>query len=174
MRLWSVAAWHGVVGAAVVLGLAACQSPAGGGPSTSTAASSGKPVPAVDGCTVLSAQELANLGLQPQGTPGSTGGEVGCSYKGQRYLVDLERDPTRTVAGYLAGASNYLSDRENSVNGRRSALVQSADIQSCTQFLELGGGVFVVRMTYRSGQTGDPCGEATSIAKVVEPKLPKS
>jgi hypothetical protein len=83
-------------------------------------------------------------------------------------------DPTRTVDGYLAGASNYLTDRQNVVNGRRGALVQSLSTDnSCTQFMGLGGGVFVVSMNYRSGQTGDPCGDTERIAKVVEPKLPK-
>jgi hypothetical protein len=167
--------WRGTVGLVVVLGLANCGSQGGATPSPSGGASSStKAVPAVDACKVLSAQDFASVGLPAQGQARTNDGEVGCSYDGQRYIVKLMVDPTRTVDGYLAGASNYLTDRQNAVNGRRGALVQSVDAKNgCTQFMELGGGVFVVRMTYGYGQTSDPCGDTERIARVVEPKLPK-
>jgi hypothetical protein len=166
--------WSGLATVAVVLALAGCGSQGGSPPPSGGASSSTKAVPAVDACTVLSAQDLASVGLPAQGQPHTNHSEVGCRYDGQRYTAGLAVDPTRTVDGYLAGASNYLTDRQNSVNGRRGALIQSLDVKTgCAQYMELSGGVFVVDMQYHYGQTGDPCGHTERIAKVVEPKLPK-
>jgi hypothetical protein len=173
MRIRSVRAWHEVVGLALVLGLAAC-SGTGGNPSPSGGSgSSTKAVPAVDACTLLSAQELANVSLPTQGAPDKTDSEVGCKYTGQRYLVTLAVDPARTVDGYLAGTQNFMH-KLDAVNGRRGALIQLADTHDeCSQYLELGSGVFAIGLTYKFGQKGDPCADAQNIAKVVEPKLPK-
>lgn len=53
-------------------------------------------MPAVDACTVLSAQKLANIQLPPQSKPLNSSGEVECTYKSDRYIVDFAVDRTRT------------------------------------------------------------------------------
>lgn len=175
MQFRSLRAWRALAGLALVLGLAACGGTVVGNPSPSGGlASSANTVPAVDGCTVLSAQELANVGLTAPGTPSKVTSEVGCEFKGTHYVVLLGVDPARNLDGYIAGSQQQATFHQNKINGRRGALVQGiSKTDDCSQFLELGSGLFAIGVTFRSGQTGDPCADAEHIGHVVEPKLPK-
>ncbi|MCK2240514.1 MULTISPECIES: DUF3558 domain-containing protein [unclassified Crossiella] len=155
--------------------LAGCGTTSVGGTPTTPSAS---PVPKVDACTVLNEQELSSIGqpAQPHEKLDKRG-EVGCSWQGPDYGVALTVDAARKLEEYLnKPQGTYVKSQLNSINGRRGFLSQAfKGNDECAEFMELGGGLFNIRLTYAAAYAGkgDPCVDVERVAKLVEPKLPK-
>jgi hypothetical protein len=134
----------------------------------------------VDMCSILSNQELSELGIDLNSRkPVNRLGLVGCGWLGEAFTLDLERDKDN-LASYQARPHDpaFTSFGENTVNGRPgvhfSVRRQRTD---CTQLI--AGGpvslwVAVAPAGLYSGPPINPCAEALRIAQMIEPRLPKA
>jgi Protein of unknown function (DUF3558) len=158
----------------VALVAAGCGAP-GPGNAPPTVADSGQ----VDMCTILTDQELTQLGARPDSRelvdrPGS----VGCSWRGTPFALTLERDG-ETVAAYKARDRGpaLITFAENTVNGRAGVRfgVEHGGTD-CEQLIDGGSVSLVVSVAPALSVTGpkvDSCAEALRIAQMIEPRLPK-
>lgn len=134
----------------------------------------------VDMCSILSDAELSQLGITP-GTrmPVDREGSVGCEWAGTPFLLSLERD-SHTLASYRGRPRGpaFISYAENTVNGRPGARFKvDRDGTDCEQLIDGGSVSLVVSVTPAvtgNGPSIDSCAEALRIARIVEPRLPRS
>ncbi|MGH3824786.1 MAG: DUF3558 domain-containing protein [Pseudonocardiaceae bacterium] len=161
---------------AVALVAAGCGAPVSGSAAPSTVADSKR----VDMCTILTDQELSQLGIkldtrEPVDRPGS----VGCSWRGTPFALTLERD-TETVAAYKARQPGpaLITFTENTVNGRAGVRFGvERDGTDCEQLIDGGSVSLVVSVAPALSANGpkvDSCAEALRIAQMIEPRLPKT
>lgn len=134
----------------------------------------------VDMCTVLTDQELSQLGIkldtrEPVEQPDS----VGCYWRGVPFALNLERDK-ETVAAYKARQRGpaLITFTENSVNGRAGVRFGLEGGETdCEQLFDGGSVSLVVSVAPEASATGpkvDACAEALRIAQMIEPRLPKA
>lgn len=170
----TVTGFRHVTAACLLVLLAGCGSPTvSGTPTTPTTG-----VPAVDACTLLNEQELASVGQKKDPYEKvDKRGEIGCAWVGAQFSIDLTVDAHHRLDEYLnKPQGTYVKSQQNQINGRRVLLTQAFPNNSeCAVFLELGNGLFNIRLTTSGEFVGkaDPCSDADRVAKVVEPKLPK-
>lgn len=134
----------------------------------------------VDMCTILTDQELAQLGITLNSRePVDRLGGVGCGWLGNRITLDLERDK-ETLASYRARRHSpfFTSFVDNTVNGRPGAhLSVQRDRADCDQLMD-GGPVSLSVAVAQAGEYDGPpidsCAEAMRIAQMIEPRLPKA
>ena len=160
---------------AVALVAAGCGASVSGSAPPPPVADSGQ----VDMCTILTDQELSQLGLkldtrEPVEQPGS----VGCYWRGTPYALSLERDK-ETVATYKARQRGpaLITFAENTVNGRAGVRFGvETDGTDCEQLIDGGSVSLVVSVAPAISATRpkiDSCAEALRIAQMIEPRLPK-
>lgn len=159
---------------AVALIAAGCASvPASAPPATAADSSQ------VDMCTILTDQELSQLGIkldtrEPVDRPSS----VGCSWRGTPFALTLERD-TETIAAYKARQPGpaLITFAENTVNGRAGVRFGvERDGTDCEQLIDGGSVSLVVSVApalSANGPKPESCAEALRIAQMIEPRLPK-
>ena len=159
-------------GAVVALGLVA----AGCGAGSPAVTDSSR----VDMCTILSDAELSQLGITPgTRTPVDREGSVGCEWAGTPFVLSLERD-RQPLASYRARPRGpaFISYAENTVNGRSGLRFKvDRDGTDCEQLIDGGSVSLVVSVTpavTRNGPSIDSCAEALRIARMIEPRLPKT
>lgn len=134
----------------------------------------------VNMCTILMPAELTSFGAQVDAVRHfNTTGVVGCRWQGKSYTLSLARDNS-TLTGYQAHRNDpkYVNFADNTVNGRAGAhfSVNTTGMQ-CAQLID-GGTVSLsvsvaLLRTVNSPQL-EPCAEALRIARVVEPRLPRT
>jgi Protein of unknown function (DUF3558) len=135
----------------------------------------------VDMCTILTDQELHQLGIkldsrEPVEQPGS----VGCYWQGTSFALTLERDE-ETVASYKARQRGpaLITFAENTVNGRAGVRFGvEQDGTDCEQLIDGGSVSLVVSVAPALNAKSpasevDSCAEALRIAQMIEPRLPK-
>lgn len=134
----------------------------------------------VDMCTVLTDQELSQLGVEMDTRkPVNRLGLVGCKWQGKPYLLGLERERD-TVAQYKERRHDpaFTSFADNMVNGRTGAhLSVGRDRSDCTQLIDGGSVALSVNVSPAFSLNGpkiDSCAEALRIAQMIEPRLPKA
>jgi hypothetical protein len=162
-----------VIPAALVA--AGCSAPVAGSGQPPTMADSSR----VDMCTILTDQELSQLGARPDSRePVDRPGSVGCSWRGTPFALTLERD-AETVAAYKARDRGpaLITFAENTVNGRAGVRFGvEHDGTDCEQLID-GGSVSLVVSVAPALSVNRPkvdsCAEALRIAQMIEPRLPK-
>ncbi|MFC0544238.1 DUF3558 domain-containing protein [Kutzneria chonburiensis] len=170
------------VGLIVVAGffLVACNNGVSGDPSptgSSTSANAGADASLnkLDPCTLLTTQELQQYQVRTKGEPLNSSDEQGCGFLGSPDSLSRGINLTKSkdsVADYVSRKDGYVKFATNTVNGRDAAQVQiSKSNTECSQIIAVGSGTVSVAVT--SDKSGDPCGDALQIAKVVEPRLSK-
>lgn len=168
-----------VVSAAAVLVLAGCaQTKVNGDPSaTGTTSSAGDSAAfsKLDACTLLTAEELQQNGVLTQSTPLNEAGETGCDFTNATDVagraISLVKSP-ETLDSFTSRPGDFLFFKQNSVNGRPGFQVSASDKNSeCSQFLAVASHLVSVGVT--RDKSGDPCGDATKLAQLAEPRLPK-
>jgi hypothetical protein len=134
----------------------------------------------VDMCTILTDQELADLGIELGSRKKvNVMGVVGCQWVGNRIRMSLERDRD-TVAAYQRRRADpaFTSFGDNTVNGRAGVhLSVERNRADCTQLIDGGPvslTVSVAQAGLYSGPKIDSCAEALRIAQIIEPRLPKA
>lgn len=171
--------------AGIVLSVAALLALTGCGPTTvkgdpgpTTASGSAGDATAfanLDACKLLSPAELQQAGVQTQSIPLNEAGETGCDFRnatdvtGRR--LNLVKSPD-TMDSFVARSDTFLFFKKNTVNGRQGFQVSASDKNSeCSQFMVFAGKLVSVAVT--ADPSGDPCGDATKLAQLAEPRLPK-
>lgn len=160
---------------AVALVAAGCGTPGSGSAPPPTVADSSR----VDMCTILSDQELAQLGVKPDARePVDRPSSVGCYWRGTPFALTLERD-AETVASYKARQPGpaLITFAENAVNGRAGVRFGvEREGTDCEQLIDGGSVSLVVSVAPAIGSPEpkiDSCAEALRIAQMIEPRLPK-
>jgi hypothetical protein len=176
----SIRAVAGIVAsAAAVLVLAGCTptkvtgdpSPSGTPSSTGDSAAFAK----LDPCKLLTPDELQQNGVVTQSTPLNEAGETGCDFANATDVagraISLVKSPA-SMDSFTSRPGDFLFFKQNSVNGRPGFQVSASDRNSeCSQFLAVGSGLVSIGVT--RDKSGDPCGDATKLAQLAEPRLPK-
>jgi len=134
----------------------------------------------VDMCTILSDAELSQLSITPDTrTRVDREGSVGCEWAGKPFLLSLERD-RQPLVSYRARPRGpaFISYAENTVNDRPGARFRAdRDGTDCEQLMDGGSVSLVVSVTptvTHNGPPVDSCAEALRIARMIEPRLPKT
>ncbi len=131
----------------------------------------------VDVCGVLTADDLAPLGIEPKGEPDSVvPSEPGCEYNSNGKTITLSKNETKTVDQY--GKDTKFDKFEPvTVAGRRGASAispGSAGTGFCGTLIDAGGGVIIVDAAAKSNVTGfDGCAESMKVAEKIAPRLPQ-
>jgi hypothetical protein len=168
-----------VMTAAAVTVLAGCgPSTVTGDPSpTKTTSSTGDSADfaKLDACTLLTSAELQQNGVVTQPKPLNEAGETGCDFKNATDVVgraiQLVKSP-EALDSFTSRPSDFMYFNKNSVNGRSGFQASASDKKTeCSQFLTFGSGVVSIGVT--RDKSGDPCGDATKLAQLAEPRLPK-
>jgi hypothetical protein len=169
-----------VMTTAAVLVLTGCgPSTVSGDPSATTATGSSSADAAafasLDACKLLTPQELQQNGARTQAEPLNEAGETGCDFKNATDVtgrsISLVKSPN-TMASFVERADTFLYFNKNSVNGRQGFQLSASDKKSeCSQFLVFASNLVSVGVT--GDRSGDPCGDATKLAQLAEPRLPK-
>lgn len=134
----------------------------------------------VDMCTILTDQELTQLGMRlDTRRQVNQLGSVGCMWLGTRITLGLERDK-EMLASYRQrrNSPTFTSFADNTINGRPGAhLSVDRDRDDCTQLMD--GGPVSLRVSVApageyEGPPIDSCAEAMRIAQMIEPRLPRA
>jgi hypothetical protein len=129
----------------------------------------------LDACTLLTPQELQQNGVVTQPKPLNEAGETGCDFKNATDVIgraiSLVKSP-EPLDSFTSRPGDFQFFKQNSVNGRSGFQASSSDKNTeCSQFLTFGSGVVSIGVT--RDKSGDPCGDATKLAQLAEPRLPK-
>ncbi|HJP78545.1 MAG TPA: DUF3558 family protein [Pseudonocardiaceae bacterium] len=130
---------------------------------TSAPQSSNNPVAAIDPCTLLSQDDLTNLGLTSTG-PEHTAKSRGCGWqKGPTYSLGIYADASQGIDELRDGSSTTAPLQSHDAIKTPSNVDCSIDIA-----ITKSSSVSVsIAMT-----NGDECGIAMQYATLIEPKLP--
>ena len=144
----------------------------------SAASSAPSPQQVVDPCTVLSDEQLRQLGVRPESRREVSELDArGCGWDGDPFGFNLTTDPD-TVAEYRNRRNSpiFKSFRDNKVNGREGVQFITRGDQQCAQALTAGSGGLVVNVSDSSGISDpvDECAQALRIMTMIEPKLPET
>ncbi|WP_170210256.1 DUF3558 family protein [Saccharopolyspora antimicrobica] len=171
-----------VVGTAVGLLLAGCSTGGAGGGSVepTTAPEPENVLASVDPCTVLSPDELQQLGVTEPGEPVDQGiGEVGCDFDADGFAFAIYKGETDSIDYWHGQRDKFAIFEENKVGSRNGIkqVTKGAVGQSlCSQVIEVGSGSVSVQFGYDADKKQSDeatCAKAMEVAEVVEPKLPK-
>jgi hypothetical protein len=129
----------------------------------------------LDACTLLTADQLQQYGVETKGKPQNNSSENGCAFiatpDSSATSINLSKSKD-SVDSYVQRSDTFVKLAKNSVNGRNGVQTQiSTSNTECSQVMAVGSGT--VRAGVINDKSGDPCGDALKIAQVVEPKLPK-
>lgn len=134
----------------------------------------------VDMCTILTDQELSQLGIKADSRRSVEQlGSVGCAWLGTPFTLNLERDK-ETVAAYKARQRGpaFITYAENTVNGRAGIrFAVDSGGTACEQLMDGGSVSLVVSVAPAMSLNApkvDSCAEALRIAQKIEPRLPKA
>jgi hypothetical protein len=143
----------------------------------SAASSTLPPERVVDPCTVLTDEQLRELGVRPESRREVSELDArGCGWLGDPFGFTLTTNPD-TVAEYRNRRNSpiFKSFRDNEVTGRPGVQFSTISDQ-CAQVLTAGSGGLVVNVSDSSGVSDpvDECAQALRIMTMIEPKLPET
>ncbi|MGW3471190.1 DUF3558 domain-containing protein [Saccharopolyspora sp. NPDC000995] len=162
--------------------LAGCESSGSGVGAQPTTEALGGPSPlaSFDPCTALTPAEIQSFGAATEGKPNDLGiGEIGCDYEGDDFNFGVLKAEKSDEAYWERRRNSFDVFTPNQVGSRSgfTGIALSGKGQGiCRQIMYLGVGSVIVDVTYRSDRMlsdEETCAQATKIAQVVEPKLPK-
>lgn len=170
----------GMSAGAVLLGVSACATPAGGGdadqPETSEAQQS-KALEQFDPCTFFQPDELTSWGVSTNAEDGTeVPWEPGCMWSGDEQTVGLNKSTEETVDSYEQNGS-WGSYEKQQIAGRSAAVAQTpssaANGFGCNVLVDAGGGVAIYQITDKGTEPMDPCSELKKVAEATASRLPE-
>ncbi|MER7012388.1 DUF3558 domain-containing protein [Saccharopolyspora sp. NPDC000359] len=165
-----VAAWA----SAALLAVAGCSAPSAEKEPAPDTQPQG--LTAVDPCTLLTPEELAEFGFESPGEP-DTGisSEPGCRFNGRPFRATFSKNQEKTVEA-LGKQDNWAKFDSLEIDGRpaASAVDKSAtQARLCSAFFDAGDGVIIIDVSEFRDQGLDECAEAVKIAEAIAPRMPK-
>lgn len=168
--------------ALVVAGLLAsgCSGGPGAGESEPISTSAQASLAGFDECNALSESELRSIGVSGPGTRVDQGiGEPGCEFEGDKFVLTVykaEDDDRGYWERRRDNFERFENNRVGSHDGAQTVTKGSGGLGMCSQMIFAGGGTVSAAVAYEAGEApsdDETCDQATEIAKLIEPKLPK-
>ncbi|GAB2760557.1 hypothetical protein GCM10027174_41300 [Salinifilum aidingensis] len=165
-----------VSASALLLGVSACATPAGGGgseaPETSETQQS-KALENFDPCTFFKPDELTSWSLPAQGEDSTqVSWEPTCRWSGDSKTLDLSKNVEETVDSYEQNSS-WATYEKQPIGGRSGAVAVTSGASGgggCNVLVDAGGGVVIYQIT---SDVDDACSELKPIAEATAGRLPQ-
>lgn len=150
-------------------------------PSSTTPTISLSVIDAVNPCTLLAKQDLQKWSIALEGKPIKVLQETGCQWDSTVRTIGISK-ANRSLDFFDKKADAFTNYVKNTVNSRPSVQFQVSHTNTeCSEAMAVGTGYVLVDVYFKTKQEtepngshiSDPCGEAITIAKVIEPRLPK-